>query len=80
MSRTVGDVLQKIAVKDAVYSVSLLALAYHAYLAYATIKETAHEHLESSAKDGYAGNPGALTETVAIDTPFGFSVPGDTLA
>lgn len=69
----------KVAVKDAVYSLSLAALAYHAYLAYSTIKETAHEHLEASGKD-YAGNPAAGTELVATDTPFGFSIPGDTEA
>lgn len=80
MSRTLGDLLQKIAVKDAVYSVSIVALAYHAYLAYSTIKETAHEHLEEISSKDYAGNPAALTETVATDTPFGFSIPGDTLA
>lgn len=77
MSRTLGDLLQKIAVKDAVYSVAILGLAYHAYLAYSTIKETSHEHVESPGKE-YDGNPAALTDTDAVDTPFGFSVPGDT--
>ena len=76
MSRTLGDLLHKIAVKDAVFSVAILGLTYHAYLAYSTIKETAHEHLDASDKE-YAGNPSALTQTdmTPEDVPFGFHLP-----
>lgn len=66
---TVGDVLNRVSVRDAVYTTSILGLAYHAYLCYNTLKVTAHQHKSGS-------DMVSLGHTQA-DIPFGFSLGED---
>lgn len=66
---SVGDVLDKLSVKDTVVTASLLGLAYHAYICRNTLKFTAHQH-----KNGHATV--SLGHTQA-DIPFGFSAGED---
>jgi hypothetical protein len=67
---SVGDVLNKVSIRDAVYTTSILGLAYHAYLCYNTLRVTSHQHKNS--QDGLV----SLGHTQA-DIPFGFSMGED---
>jgi hypothetical protein len=66
---TVGDVLDRVSVKDTVFTASILGLAYHVYLCYNTIKLTSHQHKSEQQSISLA--------STQVDIPFGFSTGED---
>jgi hypothetical protein len=67
---TVGEVLNRVSVRDTVYTASILGLAYHAYLCYNTLRHTAHQHGKSDREFVSLGSTHA-------EIPFGFSIGDD---
>jgi hypothetical protein len=67
---TVGEVLNKVTIRDTVYTASIMGLAYHAYLCYNTLRATAHQHRKDEKEFVSLG-------TTHTDIPFGFGLGED---